>query len=158
MSGLKACPNCGRDAIFVPLIPAVGYDGKLYGTRSEGFCNNPNCDQLLWYYPRSGRVTRRNGGLTLSEYWLRHSNIDIFNSARRRAGLCPVIVNLDGEDSHPLIPILIRMDTEPRILSVWQVWRLKVRNGSERSRRALVDWYYWLRAAVLSPFRKDQES
>ena len=61
---LKECPSCGHDAIFVPLVPAVGYDGKLYGAKSEGFCNGHECDQLFWYYPRSSRITRRTVGVT----------------------------------------------------------------------------------------------
>ena len=66
--GLKECPKCKADSIFLSLVPAVGYDGRLFGSRSEGFCNNPQCDQLLWYYPRSGHVTRRNMGPTIDDY------------------------------------------------------------------------------------------
>lgn len=92
---LEACPKCGNDNIFVPLVPAVGYDGTLYGGRTEGFCNSPRCDQRFWYYPRSGRITRRNNGMTLKDYRLRWVHIDTVNAVRRNLGLAPLRPQID---------------------------------------------------------------
>lgn len=133
VTGLKACPKCDYDAIFVPLVPAVGYDGKLYGSKSEGFCNSPFCDQLFWYYPRSGRVTRRMVGMTLKEYQGRSSDLRIFNLIRRSNGLSEVM-EVPTYDDVPVTPY------EPP-LSLFA-----------RLRRTAVEWYWWIVAALKSPF------
>lgn len=67
---LEICPTCGiQDSIYVDHHPVVGLDGKLIGGRTEAFCNNTQCDQRYWFFPISGRVTRRNTGDT---YQKRH--------------------------------------------------------------------------------------
>ncbi len=137
---LDTCPKCSADSIFVPLIPAAGYDGKLYGSRSEGFCNSPFCDQLLWYYPRSGRVTRRNVGMTLKEYthrnWTSVTDLDLINIRRRNAGLSPLMevpgglwgtTPYDAPHDEPL-SLLARLRLMP------------------------VEWFWWIVAALRSPF------
>ncbi len=146
--GLEVCPKCGYDAIFVPLVPAVGYDGKLYGSKSEGFCNNPQCDQLFWYYPHSGRVTRRTGGLTLEEYQGHSADLSVFNMIRRRRGLSPVM-EMDAE--------LMRgynAYKEGRVRPWSEVKaELGIRDSLlARLRRMPVEWFWWIVAALKSPF------
>lgn len=69
---LEICPSCkNQDSIFVAHFVAIGLDGKLYGGRVEAFCNNMQCDQRYWYHPKTGRVTRRNVGLTYAEWKIR---------------------------------------------------------------------------------------
>lgn len=47
----------------------MDFDGTIHwGGKQIAFCNNPQCDQRFWYYPASGRITRRNTGLTYQEY------------------------------------------------------------------------------------------
>ena len=129
-TSLEACPKCNADSIFLPMNPAAGYDGKLYGSRSEGFCNSPECDQLLWYYPRSGRVTRRNTGPTLSDYHAKQNRwvekLAFINSMRRMKGLPRLMVVPD------------RIPAEPSLLA--------------RLRLMPVEWFWWIVAALKSPF------
>lgn len=136
--GLKVCPKCGYDAVFVPLIPAVGYDGRLYGSRSEGFCNNPQCDQRFWYHPRSGRVTRRHVGMTLKEYttkrnWQGVTVLDLINIRRRNASLAPLME----------VPDKLRSTIPVELPSLSLLARL---------RRGAVGWFWWIVAALKSPF------
>lgn len=145
---LKNFPSCGHNSIFVPLVPAVGYDGTLFGGKSEGFCNNPMCDQLLWYYPSTGQVTRRNVGVTLKEYGIRRADIDVFNITRRRAGLFPVTVD------KPPIAVLFPSSggdsdiTEGDPALDYMPWY-------ERAVDKIAGWCYLFLAAVKSPFQKD---
>lgn len=70
-STIKQCVKCGDvDSIFVPdLSLAVTHDGVvIWGGRQLAFCNNCQCDQRYWWYPRSGRITRRNTGQTYPEW------------------------------------------------------------------------------------------
>ncbi len=135
--GLDTCPKCSADSIFLPMNPAAGYDGKLYGSRSEGFCNSPDCDQLLWYYPRSGRVTRRNVGQTLAEYWAnqrkQYANFRFLNIMRRTADLAPLREVPDE--------LWRTAAYEPPPLSL-----------VARFRRSVVGWYWYIVAALKSPF------
>lgn len=130
---LNECPSCGYDAIFVPLIPAVGYDGKLYGSKSAGFCNGHECDQLLWYYPHSGRVTRRTGGVTL-EGW-RKSRVDLtfINIIRRNEGMSALIEANDCAEPPPFLTSLTRP------------WYIRLQDTIE-------NWFWYVVAAVKSPF------
>ncbi len=135
--GLETCPKCGADSIFLPLIPAAGYNGRLYGSRSEGFCNSPICDQLLWYYPRSGRVTRRNVGQTLADYHakqrMQYANLRHINIMRRHMDLPPLMEVLDGLWSRAPVD-------EPALSRI------------ARLRRMPVEWFWWIVAALRSPF------
>lgn len=144
---LKSCPACGHDAVFVPLIPAVGYDGALYGPRSEGFCNSPKCDQLLWYYPKSGRITRRTVGITLQDYWLRRADINTFNTIRGRARL-PLVIE------EPIAVLTLPAEVDPDAFKYAEIACPYV-SWYEQVNDTIVDWYYWLLAAVTSPFKKD---
>ena len=145
VKGLKKCPKCDYDAIFVPLVTAVGYDGRLYGSRSEGFCNNPQCDQLLWYYPHSGRVTRRKVGHTLKEYQARKTDavndVHIINSLRRSRGLSQ-LVEVDG--------FILRPRCEPHACcrgpGSW------ITRWFTRSYSVVESWFWWIVAAIKSPF------
>ncbi len=137
VKGLKSCPKCKADSIFLPLIAAAGYDGKLYGSRSEGFCNNPQCDQLLWYYPRSGRVTRRNAGQTLAEYQEQQDrqfrDLRFINTMRRLHNLSPVQEMPDALWStmasiRPPLSLIARL------------------------RRIPAEWFWYIVAALKSPF------
>lgn len=75
---LEICPSCkNQDSIFVAHFVAIGLDGKLYGGRVEAFCNNMQCDQRYWYHPKTGRVTRRNVGLTYEEWHQRRYALQI---------------------------------------------------------------------------------
>ncbi len=150
---LKNCPACGADSIFVPLVPAVGYDGTLYGGRSEGFCNSPRCDQLLWYYPRSGRVTRRTVGITLKDYWLRRADISAFNLTRRRVGLSPV---LERSIAVLSLPSVVGPDTKPFKIKYADLGLDEALTWYERVKYEIVSWYYWLLAAVKPSFKKDE--
>jgi hypothetical protein len=133
---LEACPKCGTDNIFVPLVPAVGYDGRLYGGRSEGFCNNLSCDQRFWYVPHSGRITRRNSGMTLKEYRLRHVDVDVFNIMRRHAGLPPVAKLPMG--------VLTIVDPDPERFGILgERWLAR---PARRAGRWLADWCAWFAA------------
>lgn len=133
-NSLKVCPKCKADSIFLPLIPAAGYDGRLFGSRSEGFCNSPVCDQLLWYYPRSGRVTRRNGGPTLADYHdnrkKQFDNLHFINIMRRDRGLSQ-LVEVGGFMVRP------RVDS-PSLFA--------------RLRRIPVEWFWYIVAVLKSPF------
>ncbi len=138
VAGLKSCPKCKADSIFLPLIPAAGYDGKLYGSRNEGFCNNPQCDQLLWYYPRSGRVTRRNVGQTLAEYREQQDrlfrDLRFINIMRRVYDLSPVQEVPDELWSTTAAPIRPPLSLVGRL------------------RRITVEWFWYIVAALKSPF------
>ncbi len=62
---MKKCPQCDYDAIFV--IDAsfcVEFDGtqQFYPRKIPAFCNDSMCDQRYWYYPRTGKITKRNTG------------------------------------------------------------------------------------------------
>ena len=148
IKGLSSCPKCDYDAIFVPLVPAVGYDGKLYGGKSEGFCNNPQCDQLLWYYPHSGRVTRRTGGITLAEYQARDTDVRIINVIRRNRGLLPVM-EMDAE-----LMSGYNDYKEGRVRPWIEVnMELGIRDSLvARLRRVPVEWFWWIVAVLKSPF------
>ncbi len=126
---LKECPSCGHDAIFVPLVPAVGYDGTLYGSKSEGFCNGHKCDQLFWYYPRSGRITRRMVGRTLAEWRKQRVDLLIINIMRRHEGL----------------PYLIEEPPREHVVHLTRPW-------SARLQDTIVNWFWYIVAAVKSPF------
>ncbi len=135
-TGLKACPKCKYDAIFLPLIPAASYDGKLYGSRSEGFCNNPFCDQLFWYYPATGRVTRRNVGWTLDDYHAnrrtQYANLRYINIMRRLGDLPPLMEVPD---------------------ELWSTTAYKPPLSLiARLRHGAVEWFWWIVAAFKSPF------
>ena len=67
---LRACPQCGYDAIWVDQTFVVEFNGKLVGGRMMGFCNTTACDQRYWFYPLTGRITRRNTG-RFSAYYRR---------------------------------------------------------------------------------------
>lgn len=159
---LKNCPACGHSSIFVPLVPAVGYDGKLYGGKSEGFCNSPKCDQLLWYYPSTGQVTRRNVGVTLKDYWLRRADIDVFNSTRVRAGLKPV-------SEGPIAVLSLRpgdsgLEAVLKARASFGVEYADITEGDpalddapwyERAVDKIAGWYYSL--FLKTPFHKDED-
>ena len=144
---LKECPKCGADSIFLPLIPAAGYDGKLYGSRSEGFCNSPFCDQRLWYHPRTGRVTRRTVGITLEEYTQQKltsaTNLTVINSMRRHAGLS----------------LLVDVGEPERAARALKAHRILVpRPWYTRLLDTIVNWFWYGAAAFKSPFiREDSD-
>ncbi len=150
---LKNCPACGHDSIFLPLIPAAGYDGTLHGSRSEGFCNSPRCDQLLWYYPHTGRVTRRTVGINLKEYterrWERRFDLDFINTWRKEAGLRLLI-------EAPVAVMVLPGEVGP------ESFRLKIEQGKEltwydRVVDVVLGRYYLLLAAIKSPFQTEAE-
>ena len=136
---LEACPKCGADSIFVPLIPAVGYDGKLHGAKSEGFCNSHKCDQLLWYYPHSGLVTRRTVGRTLSEWRKQRVDLFIINIMRRHEGLLDLM-----EVGEP--------ERAARALKAHRILLSSLRPWYTRLPDAIVNWFWYIVAAVKSPF------
>jgi hypothetical protein len=86
--------------------PAIGLDGKLYGGRREAFCNNMSCDQRYWYIPRSGRITRRNTGITYQEWRLRRVDLRAINVMRQHEGMTRLI-----ED--PITIINVGSDVSP---------------------------------------------
>lgn len=89
---LEVCPSCGiQDSIFLAYAPAVGLDGKFYGGRREAFCNNVRCDQRYWYVPESGRITRRNTGITYNEWRLRRVDLQAINAMRRNERMTRLI-------------------------------------------------------------------
>ena len=137
--GLKECPKCQTDSIFVPTTPAVGYDGKLYGLRSEGFCNRTSCDQRLWFYPHTGLVTRRNKGWFLAEYQEnqrnQYANLRFINLMRALEGL-PQLVEV-RDDPPPGFP-----------LAIWE----SSRTPYSRLRSMFMGWFWWFVAALKSPF------
>lgn len=138
---LEICPSCGvQDSIFLSHGPAVGLDGRLYGGRTEAFCNNISCDQLYWYYPCSGRITRRTIGMTYAEYRRRRVDVDIINVMRRNEGLTP-LVELDSTqiiDVSEMLP-----SPQP-----WPWYR--------RLLATVEDWYYYFLDYwhEFRPFRK----
>ncbi len=89
---LEVCPSCGiQDSIFLAYAPAVGLDGTLYGGRREAFCNNCACNQRYWYVPATGRITRRNTGITYQEWRLRRVDLQAINVMRQSEGLTKLI-------------------------------------------------------------------
>ena len=61
---MTECPACGCDTIFVAR-ETFGVDLRtklIIPAKVEAFCNQPTCGQLFWWYPKSGRVTRRTYG------------------------------------------------------------------------------------------------
>ena len=136
--GLEACPKCQGDSIFLPTNPAVGYDGKLYGLRSRGFCNRTSCDQRLWFYPRTGLVTRRNKGMTLAEYEENernsYANLRFINLMRALTSLPPLV---EVQITPPGFPI-----------KIWE----SSRTPYSRLRSMFVGWFWWFAAALKSPF------
>ncbi len=150
---LKECPKCGADSIFLPLIPAAGYDGKLYGSRSEGFCNSPFCDQRLWYHPRTGRVTRRTVGITLEEYTQQKltsaTNLTVINIMRRHAGLS----------------LFMEVDEPERVARALKSHQKMIRGSGlfdsvkdwfqRNVQTPIVAWFWYGAAAFKSPFQKD---
>ncbi len=62
---MKECPQCDYDAIWVSNISfCVDFEGiqQFYPRKLYGFCNDTMCDQKYWYYPKTGRITKRNVG------------------------------------------------------------------------------------------------
>lgn len=90
---LEICPSCGvQDSIFLARNSgAVKLDGTLSGSRVEAFCNNVSCEQRYWYFPQSGRVTRRNTGGTYQEWRLQRFDLGSMNAARQSVGLSPLV-------------------------------------------------------------------
>ena len=89
---LEVCPSCGvQDSIFLAYGPVVGLDGKLYGGRREAFCSNMSCDQRYWYVPATGRITRRNTGITYQEWRLRRVDLQAINVMRQHEGMTRLI-------------------------------------------------------------------
>lgn len=158
---LEVCPKCGvQDSIFLSRGPSVGLDGKLAGGRTEAFCNSMFCDQRYWYYPTSGRITRRNTGIKYQEFLRKRVDVDTVNAARRNLRLSPLTEPLVLEappkfevlrtESQPGVPFNIEYadvnedDEEP---CPW--WR----PAAEEFR----NWWYYLLAAIKSPFRRNHQ-
>ena len=62
---MTKCPQCDYDAIFVyDAYFCVEFDGIQRFPRGKiwAFCNDLDCDQRYWYYPKTGRITKRNTG------------------------------------------------------------------------------------------------
>lgn len=69
---LTECPKCGCEKIFIlPFFhEEFSYNyGKVFRPQQvldclkgkiKATCNYTPCKQLFWYYPNTGRVTRRN--------------------------------------------------------------------------------------------------
>ena len=59
---LTNCPKCGEEYIWVDGVSfsVALADGWIGTTKLPAECANPNCDELYWWYPRSGRITRRS--------------------------------------------------------------------------------------------------
>lgn len=60
---LTACPKCGRDTLYVKtsdyfMAVSMTSQKPIYGGL-EATCWG-GCDQLFWWHPRSGRITRRS--------------------------------------------------------------------------------------------------
>jgi len=56
----------------------LDFDGvPHYGQRQAAYCNTITCDQRFWWHPKSGRVTRRNSGLTWRELRVRRGLPDL---------------------------------------------------------------------------------
>ena len=60
---LSKC-RCGHDAICaIGVSFAVEFDGsRIVAGKMAAYCNTLACNQRYWYYPKSGRITRRNSG------------------------------------------------------------------------------------------------
>ncbi|HAM40587.1 MAG TPA: hypothetical protein DCP69_04430 [Candidatus Omnitrophica bacterium] len=58
---LTSCPKCGAEDITTtyPLQIAMS-DSWIYAARVPAECNHIGCDQRFWWYPASGRITRRS--------------------------------------------------------------------------------------------------
>ena len=65
---MERCPNCGCDSLFVHPSLALLYDGKILSRRQEAYCNSVSCPARFWWYPETGRITRRNTG-PVSKYY-----------------------------------------------------------------------------------------
>ena len=158
---LEVCPSCGvQDSIFLSHGPAVGLDGRLYGGRTEAFCNNVSCDQRYWYYPRSGRITRRNTGVKYQAFLRQRVDVMTVNAARRNLRLSPLSEPLVLE-APPKIEI-IRTETGP--LAPFDIEFAEIAEDDDEPRPwwgpAALDfrnWWYYLLAAITSPFRKDHQ-
>ncbi|KKN84486.1 hypothetical protein LCGC14_0289480 [marine sediment metagenome] len=62
---MTKCPQCDYDAIWVKdLSLCIAFDGTqiFYPRKVVAFCNTTTCDQRYWWYPTTGRITKRNIG------------------------------------------------------------------------------------------------
>ena len=64
---LDKCPKCGSKEIILTVYDAVLLEKKKshHPKRMRVICNGRTligqcCDQKLWYYHRTGRITRRS--------------------------------------------------------------------------------------------------
>jgi len=74
---LKKCPKCGCKKVINNFHLTTELDFEFRGNknyrkggigrflwvnkRQKAFCKNfPDCNQKYWFYPRTGRITRRN--------------------------------------------------------------------------------------------------
>jgi hypothetical protein len=55
------CPKCGTDmGLYLRVLFAVNFLGvPIWYGREAAQCNS-GCGQRFWWYPESGRITRRN--------------------------------------------------------------------------------------------------
>lgn len=75
---MDKCPACGADSMFAENGPWIDYQGQPhYGRRVPVYCNDIMCDQRFWWHPVSGRVTRRNTGITWAEHRRRRGLPDL---------------------------------------------------------------------------------
>ncbi len=138
----ETCPSCAaQDSIFLMYGPFVMLDGTPGRDRIPGFCNNTRCDQRYWYYPRSPKgayVTRRNTGVTYNEWRAARVSVEAVNSARLSEGL-PFLVLVGETIDNDLGGCPVGEAAPEQIIG---------------ERRTLYSWYHWLRAAVLSMFKR----
>ena len=64
---MTKCPQCDYDAIWVnDMSFCVEFDGTrrpmVFPRKIPAFCNTIECDQRYWYYPETGRITKRQIG------------------------------------------------------------------------------------------------
>ena len=86
--------------------PAVSLAGDILGGRIAAFCNSYQCDQRYWFFPASGRVTRRNTGDTYQERY------DPLVLIRQDIDPKPMMF-------HPSAPTRPDLDSDPGV-KVWE--------------------------------------
>jgi len=61
MPKLAKCPKCGYDVIKILPNILINYKCELnfMDKKINAICMG-NCDQKFWYYPKTGKITRRN--------------------------------------------------------------------------------------------------
>lgn len=56
---LTKCPKCGCKSIFIDTYFSVDFDGNITNKKLKGKCNNPKCEQKMWYHPSLKKIIKR---------------------------------------------------------------------------------------------------